>query len=663
MAAVSQQQLPLAQYNHGLYQGQGDTDSDSEEYQEIRPCCGAQYMDTNAEAQAKKFTSCFNKGCMARVLHWCCLLAVSFGALSLGLEAWSAMRDADVQTYSALAWGSFWGSFVAWCVGLLAVAFCALVVVFLSACGIPWQRYTSGRPARLAKAFIVLAVIGASVMVALLVALYVCNQRARLPVVSAANLVCQDETVWHCGRENSSEIWSTVDVASDDRPDNGVAAVAKWYLTSGDVPGPVGVCERMQYLCDPPFNFDVATSCVCNGLSVLAPTTTVTTTTTYTSTTTPTTVTTMTVTETTATESLTFTTLTTGTTPTVTGTTLTLTRVSATATATTVTTTRTSITKARPQITITWTTSALSTQQTTSALSTQQVSARRLSEWGSGADLARTEAAAPGSLSAWSSSSSSSSSSSLELPGQRMLMAVAPAPWEGHEGAYCDVWSVAADEGEAEVITHPTALSWCFVNPGMRCGGDVELQDSPTYDGYNASFIRSSGPCTSSVSSRSRVVEHGHTQVNDALWPLGFTALMALLTALSCGVRLMVLPPGEPVGEAPADTPVRLKFEMAEREVEALVDQSTPQEVTLKLYGLHKQAYHGGPRGVREPSGNRFSSKKTWEQQKYDAWKKYGSYPMEQAMAEYIKTVEKYKESRTKRNQRDKDSGGGCFLN
>jgi acyl-CoA-binding protein len=197
----------------------------------------------------------------------------------------------------------------------------------------------------------------------------------------------------------------------------------------------------------------------------------------------------------------------------------------------------------------------------------------------------------------------------------------------------------------------------------MRCGGDVELQDSPTYDGYNASFIRSSGPCTSSVSSRSRVVEHGHTQVNDALWPLGFTALMALLTALSCGVRLMVLPPGEEEAEPPADTPVRLKFEMAEREVEALVDQSTPQEVTLKLYGLHKQAYHGGPRGVREPSGNRFSSKKTWEQQKYDAWKKYSSYPMEQAMAEYIKTVEKYKESRTKRNQRDKDSGGGCFLN
>lgn len=660
-AAVFQQQLPLVQYNHGLYQG--DPDSDSEEYHEVEPpCCGAQYMDTSAEAQAEKFTGRFTRGCMAKMLHWCCLLAVSFSALSLGLDAWSTIRDADFQTYSALAWGSFWGSFVVWCVVLLAVAVCVLIVVFLSICGIPWQKYHKDGPVRLAKAFMVLAVVGSSVMVALLAALHFCNQRARLPVVSAANLVCQDETVWHCGRENSSEIWATVDAASEDRPDNGVAAVAKWYLTAGDVPGPVGVCERMQYLCDPPFTFAADTSCVCNGMSVLAPTTTVTTTTTYTSTTTPTTVTTTTVTETTATESLTFTTLTTSTTSAVTGTTLTLTRTSATRTATTVTTrtsiTHTSITSARPQMTITW---------TTSARPTEQVPARRLSERGSGADLARTKAAARGSLSAWSSSSS------LELPGQRgrarMLMAAAPAPWEGHEGAYCDFWSVPADEGEAEVITHPTDLSWCFVNPGMQCGGDVELKDNTAYDGYNDTFVRSSGPCTSSVSSRSRVVEQGHAQVNDALWPLGFTALMALLTALSCGVRLMVLPPGQPVEKAPADgTPLRLRFEMAEREVEALVDQSTPREVKLRLYGLHKQAYHGGmpvSRWIKEPPGNRFSfsSKKTWEQQKYDAWKEVSNLSTEKAMTDYIKTVEGYKLSRAKRNQRDKDSGGGCFLN
>lgn len=245
-------------------------------------------------------------------------------------------------------------------------------------------------------------------------------------------------------------------------------------------------------------------------------------------------------------------------------------------------------------------------------------------------------------------------------------MALAPAPWEGREGAYCDAWSVAADAGEADVITHPTDMSWCFVNQGMQCGGDAQLHDRirTAEDGYNDSFIRSSGPCTGSVSSRSRVVEQGHAQVNDALWPLGFTALMALLAAVSCGLRLKVLPPRKEVEKPPPETPLSLRFEMAEREVEDLVDHSTPPDVRLKLYGLHKQAYHTfSTRWVKEPAGNRFGSKRTWEQQKYDAWKRVGNLKAEEAMKNYIQTLEQYKAQRAKQNKRDRDSGDGCFLN
>mmetsp|Transcript_69738 Transcript_69738/g.181690 ORF Transcript_69738/g.181690 Transcript_69738/m.181690 type:complete len:185 (+) Transcript_69738:440-994(+) len=159
-------------------------------------------------------------------------------------------------------------------------------------------------------------------------------------------------------------------------------------------------------------------------------------------------------------------------------------------------------------------------------------------------------------------------------------------------------------------------------------------------------------------------VEEGHAQVNGVLWPLGLTALMALLAAASCGLRLMVLPPRKPLDTPPADTPLSLKFEMAEREVEALVNESTPQDVRLRLYGLHKQAYHSfSIKWVKEPEGDRFSSKKTWEQQKYDAWKRVQNLKTEEAMKQYIQTVEQYKAQRTKQNAREKDdSRGGCFL-
>merc|ERR1719149_9744 len=45
MASTFQHQLPLMQYNQGIYQG--EPDSDSEEHEEVKVCCGAQDMDAN----------------------------------------------------------------------------------------------------------------------------------------------------------------------------------------------------------------------------------------------------------------------------------------------------------------------------------------------------------------------------------------------------------------------------------------------------------------------------------------------------------------------------------------------------------------------------------------------------------------------------------------
>ncbi|CAK0843777.1 unnamed protein product, partial [Prorocentrum cordatum] len=94
-----------------------------------------------------------------------------------------------------------------------------------------------------------------------------------------------------------------------------------------------------------------------------------------------------------------------------------------------------------------------------------------------------------------------------------------PGPWEDTMGEYCNAWH--GNTGNA--------TQWCFVNPSQQCRRELMEQAQCTSTG--TSCVKSGGPCTDSVDSRSLVVIEGLEQMD---WPLIWATVLGT-TLLLCG--------------------------------------------------------------------------------------------------------------------------------
>lgn len=215
--------------------------------------------------------------------------------------------------------------------------------------------------------------------------------------------------------------------------------------------------------------------------------------------------------------------------------------------------------------------------------------------------------------------------------GKRRLL---NTPWQGTVGAFCGPWGGAMD------------ADWCFVSPHQRC---AQATKAVWMTSKGVEMIRSTGPCTRSVDSRSQVVLDGMdltTALVAATAIVGvafgvFGALVLVLANLAPPNLAPRIQPAEfPDGARRIRTPrkdhprVEQRFSEAQREAVRKLTDGTPDELKLLLYGFHKQATEGDA-----PSQRPAASASRVTHQRYDSWLRHRGLPATQAMEGYIQSV------------------------
>mmetsp|Transcript_90211 Transcript_90211/g.263827 ORF Transcript_90211/g.263827 Transcript_90211/m.263827 type:complete len:669 (-) Transcript_90211:71-2077(-) len=261
---------------------------------------------------------------MSRFFLWWGALFVMIFAVITAFVAMEAVLSEEFQTFSHLAWVSWFPSFSAMLLVLFVLSACALAAGVLAL----WVGYKESRPA-LRAFFVASATLGVLMLfMALFTWLY--TARARPFVVSAANLLCQDLHPFHCADVSTSlppqepapastaappqappttipplpePLPSGPSVAATRRLGSGgagaTAAVAaasflgELHASTGsrapapsrrldpskpalkyssafdhqkDLSGSSELCRMLQKLCVPPADFNAETSCVCSGV-------------------------------------------------------------------------------------------------------------------------------------------------------------------------------------------------------------------------------------------------------------------------------------------------------------------------------------------------------------------------------------------------------------
>jgi len=223
----------------------------------------------------------------------------------------------------------------------------------------------------------------------------------------------------------------------------------------------------------------------------------------------------------------------------------------------------------------------------------------------------------------------------------------APGPWQGSQGAYCHTWRSQKND-KSDVPKGP----WCFVSPNQRCSKGTPVT---TYvDSISSVLNISEAPCTTKVESRSQIMLDAVSAINRALQFSSFLGLACLLMAF-CGCVPFLQPKpdkserskrglqqankdgrsdGHPA-EMEEQQPLSLedRFEEAQRMAVENLNDATPEEIKLMIYGFYKQAREGDASGQR-PS---FFSRR--DRQKFDAWEKCRGLSTQEAIEGYIQTV------------------------
>lgn len=210
------------------------------------------------------------------------------------------------------------------------------------------------------------------------------------------------------------------------------------------------------------------------------------------------------------------------------------------------------------------------------------------------------------------------------------------------QGSYCNDWS---NDGN----------SWCFVDASVQCGPPTDF----------SGLKRSTGPCGSSVDSRSQMVLDARTAL---LVPFILALITSVLVcfAACCGCYFCLnalkgnrlnSARGYPGGggsyeNEPSSLTRAMKtqqvnnndishmnldeqFRWAQEQASKNLTDHTPQEKKLELYGYYHQAVQGNVTGER-PSMWHFL-----DQHKYDAWKRVEGMPRNDAMRRYIEAVQR----------------------
>jgi len=195
---------------------------------------------------------------------------------------------------------------------------------------------------------------------------------------------------------------------------------------------------------------------------------------------------------------------------------------------------------------------------------------------------------------------------------------------------------------------------WCFVSPAQQC--HRELMEQVDCMSTGSTCIKSRGPCTDSVDSRSLLVAEALEQVE---WPLAWAAVLGAMLLL-CGVCAIVASRhnqrmqdkrasqlaaqhaaiAEAAANAQTAAPVQAaksdgdRFEEAQREAVRKLKDSTPLDVKFLLYGYYMQATEGDVKGVRP------SLIAPRDRAKWDAWNACKAMTREEAINKYVKCVD-----------------------
>lgn len=200
------------------------------------------------------------------------------------------------------------------------------------------------------------------------------------------------------------------------------------------------------------------------------------------------------------------------------------------------------------------------------------------------------------------------------------------------EGEYCGNWTLKGSSNDVDQ---------CFVEKDQLCSADSIQLYTGTRDKYlSHDLYLGSGPCGTSVESRSALVAEGYEEAfktlpRSTVASVGFfisAVLLVILRAFPSSMHIEIVDYSLGGGEVSARNFFELDFLQAQvRAVQGL--QNKDADAKLRLHGLLKQVREGDVRG-RRPG---FFDKAKRAQ--YDAWARNRGMSAEEAMQAYVALV------------------------
>jgi len=203
---------------------------------------------------------------------------------------------------------------------------------------------------------------------------------------------------------------------------------------------------------------------------------------------------------------------------------------------------------------------------------------------------------------------------------------VVPGPWNGSKGAFCKDWG---SDGKGQ---------WCFVSRQQQCHKDKQVI-AGTDPMLQVPLVKSGGPCTDEVDSRSQLVLDGHDAMLSTIQGVIVMGLLLILLAACSGLvyRLSSSKGGgwqlhDYYGRGESEQ-LRQRFLEAQQYAMEVQTEETPEEIRTALYAYYNQAQKGDVQGGR-PGFFSFA-----ERSRYDAWERLRGMPQREAMEGYINAV------------------------
>lgn len=206
---------------------------------------------------------------------------------------------------------------------------------------------------------------------------------------------------------------------------------------------------------------------------------------------------------------------------------------------------------------------------------------------------------------------------------------VVPGHWNSSSGAFCEDWG---SDGKGQ---------WCMVSGQQKCHKDKQVVVG-TDAVLQLPLIKSDGPCTDEVESRSQLVLDGSDAMFSTIQGVMLMGLLLVLLACCSGlVYCLPAPRGGDLqqhdyyghGAASDSEQLRQRFLEAQNYAMDALTEETPEEMKVALYAHYNQAQKGDVQGAR-PGFFSFA-----ERSRYDAWGGLRGMSQREAMEGYINTV------------------------